>query len=326
MTTSTHEALLLDQELVLQLGTRQEQEPIPGQVLLRLEWAGVCGSDLHVLRTGDWVSDWPATLGHEVVGVVEKCPGGELEIGTRVVVDSRMPCGQCTGCAKAKNLCENMRWIGEGMPGGFQRRATFEVAQVIECPSSLEPALAVLAEPLAVSIHAVSRLGHVPDRVLILGYGPVGALVHTELSRINPSVQVTVSEPNSSRKLMAKAAGACVADFADGDTWPAVVDASGHASSLPEGLGHLESGGTLLLVGLAHQDVAISPQSLTERSLSVIGSNGFDDELPQAILHLSSTPDSYRWLVTDSITLDEAPARLSSLNERPVAGKLVIAL
>ncbi len=69
----TH-ALLLDRELTLRTGPRELPEPKPGEVLVRVEWAGVCGSDLHVLRTGDWVSYWPATLGHEVAGTVEHCP------------------------------------------------------------------------------------------------------------------------------------------------------------------------------------------------------------------------------------------------------------
>ncbi len=326
MTVIIDDALMLDTELSLTLGKRTMNHPEPGQVLLRLEWAGVCGSDLHVLRTGDWVSAWPATLGHEVVGVVEECPGNELAVGSRVVLDSRMPCGTCEGCRRAKNLCERMRWLGEGMPGGFQRRAVFAVDQVVMCPEELEPALAVLGEPLAVAMHAVTRAGVLPDRVLILGYGPVGALVHAEIIRRNPDALVSVIEPLASRTLMARAAGAEVMVETTDMTWPLVVDAAGHSSSLSEGVHLLETGGVLLLVGLAHHPATIVPQDLTERSLTVIGSNGFVDELPQALRMLTSRPDSYRWLITDSISLEEAPRRLSVMSQVPVAGKLVIAL
>ncbi len=75
------DALLLDQQLALSLGTRELPAPAPGEALVRVAWAGVCGSDLHVLETGAWVAYWPATLGHEVAGVVQDCPGGEMAPG-----------------------------------------------------------------------------------------------------------------------------------------------------------------------------------------------------------------------------------------------------
>ena len=108
--------------------------------------------------------------------------------GTVVVVDSRLPCGKCAGCQKAPSLCHNMSWLGEALPGGFARHLVVPVTSLVRCPAQLEPAIAVLAEPLAVAMHAVSRLAHRPDDVLVLGYGPVGALVHLELVRRWPGL------------------------------------------------------------------------------------------------------------------------------------------
>lgn len=326
MSALVDDALLLDEQLNLSLGHRTIPEPNHGQLLVRLEWAGVCGSDLHVLRTGDWVSQWPATLGHEAVGVVELCPGNEIAEGTRVVIDSRMPCGECSGCRRAPNQCDAMRWVGEGMPGGFQRRAVFDVKQVVACPDSLESAIAVLAEPLAVAMHAVNRGGVVPERVLILGYGPVGALMHAEVVRRRPDVAVTVMEPHEPRQQMARAAGATLISDCLDDRWPWVIDAAGHANALADALDCAETGGTVVLVALAHGPVTVAPQVITERALSIVGSNGFNDELPLAIAALNANPDHYRWLITESVMLDEAPARLSDLTRMPSAGKVVIAL
>ena len=326
MSALTETALLLNEQLVLTLGARTVPDPRPGQARVRLEWAGVCGSDLHVLRTGDWVSQWPATLGHEIVGVVEECPGGELAAGTRVVVDSRMPCGDCRGCARSPHLCDSLRWVGEGMPGGFQRRAVFNIGQVVPCPAALESALAVLAEPLAVAMHAVTRAGAIPDRALIMGYGPVGALVHAELSRRRPDIEVTVAEPLAIRQQMAQAASADLLDVGDDQRWPLVVDAAGYRTSLPDAIERAEKGATILLVGLAHHEVGVVPQVITEHSLTIVGSNGFADELPQAIDALVRDPATFRWLITDSILLEEAVPRLAELLEIPAAGKVVVAL
>ena len=116
--TTPTDALMLDQQLNVVLGMRELPAPQPGQALIRVAWAGVCGSDLHVLKTGAWVAYWPATLGHEVAGVVQECPGDEFAPGTTVVVDSRLPCAKCAGCQTAPSLCERMQWLGEAIPAG----------------------------------------------------------------------------------------------------------------------------------------------------------------------------------------------------------------
>ena len=234
------EALLLDEQLVLSLGTRQLPPPLVGEALVRVAWAGVCGSDLHVLRTGEWVAYWPATLGHEVVGVVQECPGAEVAPGTVVVVDSRIPCRRCAGCQKAVSLCENISWLGEAMPGGFARHLVVPVTSLVRCPPQIEPAVAVLAEPLAVAMHAVSSLMRRPDDVLVLGYGPVGALVHLELARRWPGLAISVSEILGPRRQLAMALGARLAPLAPGDErastarFSLVVDTAGYPQSLSD--------------------------------------------------------------------------------------------
>lgn len=324
----THEALLVDKTLSIRLGRRELEPPRAGEALLAMEWAGVCGSDLHVLRTGAWVTQWPATLGHEAVGRVVACPGQEFDEGALVVLDSRVPCGSCPGCRRAANQCESLRWVGEAFPGGFQRHAVLPVSQLVPCPEGMESAIAVLAEPLAVAIHAVNRAGDLSQRILILGYGPVGALVHTEISLRRPDAHVFVIEPLIERAQLASAAGAHVLGEAPvtPSSWPLVFDAAGYAGALADAIGFSANGGTVVLVAVGHSDVVVTPQEITERALTISGSNGFDDELPLAIDRLHANPDRYRWLITESILLEEAPARLGTLSSSPSVGKVVIRL
>jgi len=342
------EALLLDEHLAIELGTRLLPPPVMGEALVRVAWAGICGSDLHVLRTGEWVAYWPATLGHEVVGVVEECPRAELQPGTVVVVDSRLPCGKCAGCQKAPSLCRNMSWLGEAIPGGFARHLVVPVTSLVPCPPQLETDIAVLAEPLAVAMHAVSRLAHRPHDVLLLGYGPVGALVHLELLRRWPDLPVFVSEVSEARRQLALALGATTVptpatsstddtDDTDDidDTAPAddgsplfslVVDAAGYPQSLADACNRAANGGTVLVVALAFDTVDLVPAHLVERALTIVGSVGFDDELEQALVVLEADPDRYRPLVTEAVLLEEAPARLASLASalEPAAGKVLV--
>ncbi len=335
------DALLPDRDLNLVLGSREIDPPVPGEVLVRVAWAGVCGSDLHVLASGAWVAYWPATLGHEVAGTVEDCPGGEIAPGTTVVVDSRLPCGRCAGCSQAPSLCHNMTWLGESRPGGFARLLVVPVSSVVACPEGTEPAIAVLAEPLAVAMHAVSRLvAPPPGPVLVVGYGPVGALVHLELLRRWPGLEVCVREPLASRAELALALGAKLVApsglgaagtaAAEEDGLPAgtefalVVDTAGYPQSLAAASRAVANGGTVLVVALSGQAVPVVPSDLVERAISIVGCIGFDGELPEAVGVLACAPDRYRPLVTEALLLEEAPQRLAELGRRPSVGKVVV--
>jgi threonine dehydrogenase-like Zn-dependent dehydrogenase len=323
------DALLLDQDLTLRTGSRELPEPRPGELLVRVEWAGVCGSDLHVLRTGDWVTYWPATLGHEVAGTVEHCPGGELPPGTGVVIDSRVPCGACAGCAVGPNRCEQLAWVGEAQPGGFARHLVIPVARVAPCPAGLEPAVAVLAEPLAVAQHAVTRLQASPagpERVVILGYGPIGALVHLVLSGRHPDADIAVVEPARARRELAQALGADAVTMDEiRERRPQlVVDAAGYPGSLADAVAACSAGGTVLAVALGHEPVRLHPAGLVERELTITGSIGFASELTSAVAALADDPDRYRPVITEAVPLEDAPGRLRELLAAPSPGKVLI--
>ena len=196
------------------LGTRELSPPAPGEAtVLGVAWAGVCGSDLHVLRSGAWVAYWPATLGHEVVGVVEDCPGNEVPVGVAVAVDSRLPLRALPGSAlksAGSSLCYRMSWLGEARPGGFARHLVVPATSLVPCPAGLELAIAVLAEPLAITMHAVSGLTRRPGRALIMGYGPIGALgaPGAHAAPLARALPVAVLEPTPARLQLSMALGA----------------------------------------------------------------------------------------------------------------------
>lgn len=320
------DAVLLERDLTLRLGSRQLPPPGDGEALVRVEWAGVCGSDLHVLRTGAWVSYWPATPGHEVIGVVEGCPGGELAAGQRVVVDSRVPCWECDGCAVALNLCQRLAWVGEAFPGGFETHLVAPVRGLVSCPPELEPAMGVLSEPLAVAMHAIGRLPcpQLPSQALIVGYGPVGALVHLEIARRWPEISVAVREPDPGRRMLAAAFGADAAADAEQARWQLVIDAAGYPGSLLDAMAAAANGGTVLAVALGHRPVELLPAQIVESELTIVGSNGFDGELPEAVHALTDDPDRWRPLISEAVLLDDAADRLSELAGSPAPGKVVI--
>lgn len=321
-------ALLLDRSLELRVGSRELPDPGPGEALVRVEWAGVCGSDLHVMRTGEWVTEWPATLGHEIHGRVEVAGSdGAPAPGTAVVADSRLPCGACDACREDALACTNLAFVGEACPGGFATHCLLPVSLLHAVPETLEGSTAVLAEPLAVVLHALGRLARAPDRVAILGHGPIGALVQIELRRRFGAAEIDVAEPAPLRAALSRALGARTVDEASelrARAYDLVVDAAGFAGSLSHAVTSCASGGRVLLLGLGEDSVPVRPMELVERRLTLVGSNAFVDELPEAIALLASDGWRYEPVVTDAITLEELPAAAQRQLERPDAVKLLV--
>jgi L-idonate 5-dehydrogenase len=164
---------------------RLEERPLAplgaGQLRLRFGAGGICGSDLHYYfdgRVGDFAVREPLILGHEVAGdVVEIGAGvGRVAVGDRVAVNPSLPCWQCPACqAGRSNLCRRMTFYGSAavfphIQGGYQEYLTCQESQCVVVPATMPHALAAMAEPLAVCLHAVARAGPLLGReVLITG-------------------------------------------------------------------------------------------------------------------------------------------------------------
>jgi threonine dehydrogenase-like Zn-dependent dehydrogenase len=302
-------ALLLDENLTLSVGIRELSALGDGEVLIDVDYAGICGSDLHVLRTGDWVAYWPATLGHEVAGRVRESRHDAFRAGDPVVADSRIPCGIVDGRLTSDRLAEDLQWLGEARPGGYAGAMVIPGDSLYGIPSGLATHDAVLAEPLAVVMCAVDQLpARTPSTIAILGYGPIGALAHAEMSRRWPQAAVTVVEPNARRAELARSRGATVGTL-DGTRHHVVVDAAGYPGSLEAAIGATAFGGSVLLIALGHAAATVMPSTIVEHSLHVVGSVGFDDRhVGEALAALATEPGRYNPIVTHTVELDAIPA------------------
>jgi threonine dehydrogenase-like Zn-dependent dehydrogenase len=304
---------MLNEDLSLTVGTRELSELADGDVLVDVDYAGICGSDLHVLRTGDWVAYWPATLGHEVAGRVRQSRHRAFTTGDAVVADSRIPCRVVDGRMQSDRLAEDLQWLGEARPGGYAGAMVIPGDSLYRVPPELDPVDAVLAEPLAVVMCALDQLPlHQPDTVAILGYGPIGALAHAEISRRWPTAKTTVVEPNTRRADLARAQGAAVGTLGDSTRYSVVVDAAGYPGSLEAAIGAAAFGGSILLIALGHATATVMPATIVEHSLHVVGSVGFDDRhVGEALAALAEAPGRYNPIVTHTVELARIPAFLS---------------
>jgi len=298
-------------------------DPVPGsgEVLVRVARAGLCGSDLHVYRTGDFITAFPVTPGHEVVGTVVAIGSGADAslVGARVALDSRVPCGACAWCAlDAFQRCLAIGFLGEVRGGGFAELVAVPAARVWRLPVGLPFEVAVLAEPAAVVLHAIARAWRVAElpvaRVAVLGAGPVGVLLALALPA---DVEVVLVEPSparasTARRITGRAVVSPDAEAALASVFDAVFDCAGAFGSLGRAAALAVPGGTVTAVALHHRPDELDVNALVGREVTVTGTHVFADEMPAAIAMLAADVARFAPVVDRVVTLEELPALVAA--------------
>jgi (R,R)-butanediol dehydrogenase/meso-butanediol dehydrogenase/diacetyl reductase len=302
--------------------------PDAGWVKLRVEAAGICGSDLHNFRTGQWISRSPSTAGHELTGTVVAVGEGvdTVAVGDRVVADSRFWCGDCAQChAGRRHLCARLGFVGEVCDGGFAEQAMLPARLLHVVDAALDERVAAMAEPLAVALHAVRRLPKTSGSVLVVGCGTIGGLAALLLSRTFAGT-VLVADRNRARSArVARVTGARIVDLdreavavaTANSPLLAAVEATGSVAALNQLLGVLDPGGAIAMVGIFHGRLDIDPNVLVEREIALLGCHAFADELPDAVRMLAELTEPLVSLIDREIGLDDVPAAY----ERLLAGQ-----
>lgn len=186
----------------LSVSERPLPSPEHDEVLVEVGYFGICGTDLLLWKGGLPRVEPPVILGHEFCGTVaEDDPVNEVSAGQNVAIEPLLNCGSCRACRTGNyHVCRNLRVIGVDADGGAAPYVAVPAACLHPLPPSLSLRTAVLAEPLSVAVHMVKRAGvQVGDEVLILGGGPIGALVAL-VARISGAGSVVVSEPQPFRR------------------------------------------------------------------------------------------------------------------------------
>ena len=257
------------------LAVRDVAMPVPssGEHLVRVQSVGICGSDMHAYFGHDDRRPAPLILGHEAAGVVEEGPWK----GRRVTINPLASCGTCRYCkAGRENLCPERQIIS--MPpreGAFAEYVAIPERNLIEVPSHITLEQAALAEPIAVSWHAV-RLGlaalHPADerRAHVIGGGAIGLAAALALTAMGVE-QVTLSEPNAARATYLRdTCGIAVVDTPEQDI-PLVIDAVGFASTRAVASALVSPGGVILHIGLGSSEGGLDIRRITLQEITLIG-------------------------------------------------------
>ncbi len=254
-----------------------EPELSPGDALLEIEAAGICGSDMHAWHGHDPRRVPPMILGHEACGTVLEGPTP----GARVVFSPLIACGVCDYCQTGRsNLCPAREMVGMQHPGAFAERIALPARNLIPVPEGMDPAKAALTEPCATAWHALMLAARaswrpIPEcKSLVIGGGSVGLLAGLVLKAWGAPV-VRLGETNELRRRTAASAGLDVFDpvAAPAETaeYDLVLDAVGAEATRAAAIAAVRPGGVIAHVGLQTWAGAFDARTLTLSEVTFIG-------------------------------------------------------
>lgn len=318
--------------------------PGAGEVLVRVEAVGICGSDVHVLEWTDgydfMVPHLAVTMGHELAGHVAAAgPGAGLAEGTRVAVVPTVFCGDCQSCrGGTPQLCSNRRAIGLTRDGGFARHVRVPAANLLVLPAAIDTELGALIEPLSVAADAV-LVGDITlgDTVLVLGPGTIGqgiALMaraagagrviiagradgprFTVLDRLGFNDIVDVAEAPLAEQVLRLTGGAPV---------DVVLEATGHPPSIVDGLGVLRKGGVLVVAGI-HPGPLTLPLTVFVRNRHQLRASHSTERRTwdRVVSLMARDPESFRPMITHRLPLERGLEGFELARQR-VASKVML--
>lgn len=269
----------------LEILERDDPAPGPGELLVRVESAGICGSDMHAFLGHDERRPTPLILGHEIAGVL----ANGQRAGERVTVNPLVTCGACAACTSGReNLCPD-RQIASMPPreGGFAELLAMPERNLLPVPDGVGPDAAALAEPLACGWHAV-RLGletlgagSGAERILVIGGGAIGLAASLSLAARGLRDVVVLEPAPPRRSFLENRCGqnAVAPDELDPESlFDMVVDAVGYEATRAEASRRARPGGVIVHIGLGSAEGGLDVRRMTLHEIAFVGTYAYANQ------------------------------------------------
>lgn len=310
-------------------------------VMIKIEYCGVCGTDIHIFNGEGGAFDVspPLIMGHEMSGVVEKV-GEEVtdfQPGDHVTVDPNNMCGECFHCSNAmEQFCTNSIGTGTTQDGGFAEYCCVTEKQVFKIDASVSFIEAAMTEPISCCIHGIDlcqiKLG---DEVIVIGGGPIGLLM-LQLAKKAGASKVILSEPVKEKRELALKLGAdVVINPMDTNLEKTIEDYSKNINTVIECVGRIETikqainiagyGSTVMMFGLTGPDVevAIKPDIIFKKEIKLISSFINPYTFERAIRLIESGQIKIKELITDVVVLEDSKSVFEDATYR-TRGKVMV--
>ena len=308
-------AIVLDRPGSFRVTEVPDPTPGPGQVVVKEDACGICGTDLHIMDGEFPPTPYPITPGHEFAGTIAAVGADvtmDLPPGASVAVDPSIYCGHCRRCRAGRgNLCENWAAIGDTIDGAFAEYVAVPAANAYRLPEGFDGQAGAMVEPLACAVHGLRRLGSVfGDSVVLTGAGTMGLLLLQLLVHAGAGA-VTVVDRVPDRLEVAGKLGASrvVTDIGDlaGERFEIAVDATGVPAVLQAVSDLLDRGGRLLVFGVSPAEAAlsVSPFRVYNDEITVTGSMAILLSFAPAVELMTSGAVDPRLLLSEPLPLEE---------------------
>lgn len=263
--------------------------PGPGELLFKVEQAGICGSDVHVYK-GHRSIPYPLTLGHEALGrVVEVGEGvSRVRLGQRVIVEPNIACGACEYCRRGQGtICPHKTVLGINTDGAFAEYLRVPATHAWAVPEHADWRDLIVVEPLAVAVHALAVSGVQPgDDVMVLGCGPEGLLltalltstrIHVRAADLNPFRVQAARDLGAEAEVMTPETAETLQRELLGSRSPMTLfECSGSAEGTAWCINAVPRGGKVVLIGLSESPVPVQPLRYVREGMALVGSLIYD--------------------------------------------------
>ena len=315
-----------------------KREPDAGEVLIRVGYCGICGSDLEAFHTGMYEPG--LVIGHEFAGTIAELGAGvaDWRAGDRVIVNDAIPCGECSCCCEGRlDACQSLTMIGVSHAGAMAEYAKITAKGLHRLPDHVTLRQGALVEPLAVALHGVrrSRL-KAGDHAVVMGAGPIGLLT-LQCARLGGARTVVVTEVDSTRAALARRLGAtavldptqdnvsvALANLTGGLGPDVIYVCTGAPAPFRDAVSLVRKGGQIFVLGVCVESVDMDLMSVALGDLCIEGSLAGRAEFPAAIDLVAQRRIDVESLVSHEITLDEIVTQVFNLLDTPGSGAVKI--
>lgn len=269
-----------------------EPSPGPDQVVIKVDSAGICGTDLHIYYD-EFETRPPVTIGHEVAGQIMELGRGvrDWTTGDRVTTETYFyTCGECGNCRRGRrNLCSQRRSIGSKEDGAFAEYLLSPASNLIRVPEDLDLESAALTEPLACVVHGVLQTAQVEagDNVAITGPGPIGLLALQVVKSAGATAVMIGTNEDRERLTLAKELGSdevinvqevgdtvrCVTEMFEGIGADVVIECSGAAPAAKTLTDIAARGARFCQMGIYGKTIPFDQDAICYKELTVTGTN-----------------------------------------------------
>lgn len=326
-------AVNLSQPGNIELINKEMPVPKPGEALIRIMTAGICGSDIGAFRGTNNLVSYPRIIGHELAGIIESVPEDNpkgFKVGDKVIVDPYLYCGHCYPCKIGRtNCCTSLHVLGVHVDGGMAEYFCHPADMLVKMPDDMSWTDAAMAEPLTISLHGIHRGGlKAGEYCAIIGAGPIGLLAgmiaeaygaHAILldlvqERLDFAKELGIEYIINSGKEDPEAR---IREITGGEMAHQVMECSGANAAIRSSLDYVSHAGRITLTGWPKTETPLPTDAITRKEIDIRGARTSAGEFEEVIELIYTKKVDIAKILTKTISIDEAPEVIRDIEKNP---------